>query len=158
MYPWAACAKAGILVSLEDWLSAKGCEKSAEEVKKYLPGVFSRIIGDVSTIEKTALDRSSDPSISISTEKQSIEALKCANDYSVNLQHFEGAVRQAVVSCAMPPAKVGGFDKSAENADKYSELAKAYAVHQLQWVKVAAASSGHIDHYCKVVVAYNLLA
>ena len=157
-YPWSACAECGVVVSLEDWLASKGQEKLAGEVKKYLPGIFSRIIGDVSTIEKLAADRSSDPSRTVSTEKQRYEATKAASAHSVNPASFEAAVRSSVISNMPAPAQVSGFDKSAENADKYHELARAYAVHQLQWVKSAAKTSEQLSHYCRVITAYNKLA
>ena len=158
VYPWAACANNGIVVSLEDWLASKGQEKLAGEVKKYLPGVFSRLIGDVSTIEKLAADKSSDPAHVVSTERQHTEARKHASLYSVSPVGFESAIRSTVVLGTAAPSLVSGFDKSAENADKYHELARAYAVHQLQWVKSAAKTSDQLGHYCRVIAAYNKLA
>ena len=157
-YPWSACAECGVVVPLEDWLASKGQEKVAGEVKKYLPGIFSRIIGDVSTIEKLAADRSADPSRVVSTEKQRYETVKAASAYSVSPSSFEAAVRSSVVLNVPAPAQVSGFDKSAENSDKYHELARAYAVHQLQWVKSAAKTSEQLSHYCRVITAYNKLA
>jgi hypothetical protein len=157
VYPWSACARNGIVVSLEDWLATKGQEKLAGEIKRYLPGVFSGLIGDVSTIEKLAADRSSDPSYSVSTEKQAADAGRNAQAHSINPNNLEAAVRSAVISNSPAPAQVSGFDKSAESSDKHLELARAYAVHQLQWVK-SAATSGDTGHYCRVITAYNRLA
>ena len=158
IYPWAACAKQGILVSLEDWLSAKGQEKIASEVKRHLPRVFTKLIGDVSTIEKLASDKSSDPSKTISTERQHSEAFKFASAHSVDVRNVEIGVRSAVISGLSSRPVLKNLEKYAEDFSKHEELAKAYAMHQLQWLKAASADKSQEYHYGRAVVAYNQLA
>lgn len=155
-FPWSACAKQGIIISLEDWLLAKGHDKIASEVKKHMPGVFSRIIGDVSTIEKLA-DRNSDPSLSVSTEKQNMEAYKYASAHSVSSKSLESSVHMAVISGFRLPNIIKQMDKTAETSDKYEALAKAYAVHQLQWIKAASANETAEHNYRRAVLAYNVI-
>ena len=153
-YPWSACAKQGILVSVEDWLVAKGHDKVAKEVKKRLPGVFTKLIGDVSTIEK-ATDKNSDPEKSISTEKQNLESCKMAAAHSLSPNNLEAGVRRLVIANVKAPAVL---EKTANDNGKYEELAKAYAVHQLQWIKAAAKDETQVSSYCRAVAAYNVLA
>lgn len=158
IYPWAACAKQGILVSLEDWLSAKGQEKIAAEVKRHLPNVFTKLIGDVSTIEKLASDRSTDPSKTISTERQHSEAIKFAGAHSIDVRNVEIGVRSAVISGLSSRPVLKNLEKYAEDFSKHEDLAKAYAMHQLQWLKAASANKSQEYHYGRAVVAYNQLA
>jgi hypothetical protein len=157
-YPWAACAKNAIIVPVEDWLAAKGQEKVALEVKKHLPNVFSKLIGDVSTIEKIASDRGSNPYKTTSTERQHGDAIKQASSNSVSWTHLEPSVRRAVISNVQAPKLNYGLEKFAEGSEKYAELAKAYAVNQLQWIKAASSTPAHEFLYGKVVVAYNRLS
>lgn len=157
-YPWAACAKTAILVPLEDWLATKGHEKSASEVRKFLPNIFSRLIGDVSTIEKVASDRQANPYKTVSTERQHTEAVKQASASSVNWNYLEPSIRRAVISNTKTPRISYGLEKFAESSDKYAELAKAYAINQLQWIKAASSTPAQEFMYGRVVVAYNHLA
>lgn len=159
-YPWSACAKQGILVSVEDWLTAKGHDKVAKEVKKSLPGVFTKLIGDVPTIEK-ATDKNSDPEKTISTEKQNLESCKMAAAHSLSPNNLEAGVRRIVVSNLGSGRLVTApemLEKTANDNEKYEELAKAYAVHQLQWIKAAAKDEAQVSSYCRAVAAYNVLA
>jgi len=156
-YPWSACAKTAILVTVEDWLASKGQEKIASEIKRCLPNIFSRLSGDVSTIEKVASDRNSNPYKTTSTEKQSVEAIKQASSNSLSWTYLEPSIRRAIVSCAKTPRISSGIEKSAAHLEKYMELAKAYAIHQMQWIKAAASTSEQEFNYGRAVVAYNRL-
>lgn len=60
--------------------------------------MFTKLIGDVSTIEKLASDRSTDPSKTISTERQHSEAIKFAGAHSIDVRNVEIGVRSAVIS------------------------------------------------------------
>jgi hypothetical protein len=139
---------------VEDWLTAKGHDKVAKEVKKRLPGVFTKIIGDVSTIEK-ATDKNSDPEKTISTEKQNLESCKMAAAHSLSPNNLEAGVRRLVIANVKAPEML---EKTANDNGKYEELAKAYAVHQLQWIKAAAKDESQVSSYCRAVAAYNVLA
>jgi hypothetical protein len=127
-------------------------------VKKHLPNVFSKLIGDVSTIEKIASDRGSNPYKTTSTERQHGDAIKQASSNSVSWTHLEPSVRRAVISNVQAPKLNYGLEKFAEGSEKYAELAKAYAVNQLQWIKAASSTPAHEFLYGKVVVAYNRLS
>lgn len=157
-YPWAACASSGIMVTLEDWLAARGQEKIASEVRGYLPNIFGKLIGDVSTIEKFSSGLSNNPYNLTSSEKQNYEAIKLAGLRSVSPGFLTTSVHVAALSAAASPKKNTGLEKSAEFSDKYAELASAYAINQLQWIKAAAKSEEQEFHYGRVVVAYNNMA
>jgi hypothetical protein len=120
--------------------------------------VFTKLIGDVSTIEKLASDKSSDPAKTISTERQHSEALKFASAHSVDIRNVEIGARSAVVSGLSHRPVLKNLEKYAEDFSKHEELAKAYAMHQLQWLKAASADKSQEYHYGKAVVAYNQLA
>lgn len=154
-YPWAACASNGIMISLEDWLLAKGHEKVASEVKKYLPNIFSKLIGDVSTIEKAASDRRSNPYNLISSERQHLEAAKASNSLSIKTAALSAGISKLILSGTSAPKANTGLEKEAEYSEKYAELAKAYAINQLQWIKAAAKSEDQELGFGRAVVAYN---
>jgi len=156
-YPWSACANTAILVPIENWLEAKGQKKIASEVKKYLPNIFSRLCGDISTIEKVASNRNSNPYKTTSTEKQSGEAIKQASSNSLSWTYLEPSIRRAIVSGANTPRTSAGIEKFASYSEQHMELAKAYAIHQLQWIKAASSAIEQEFNYGRAVVAYNRL-
>lgn len=159
-HPWSACASRGIMIPVEDWLSYKGQEKAACEVKKYLPNIFSRLIGDVSTIEKAAASRAN-PYNLVYSEKQASAAAKIEPSASVRPFMLEKKIVEAVVSNAQSPATMGVLEKSAECSEEYVKLAKEYAINQLQWIKAASGSLASEEiqlQYGKAVVAYNNMA
>ena len=76
----------------------------------------------------------------------------------VDIRNVEIGARSAVVSGLSHRPVLKNLEKYAEDFSKHEELAKAYAMHQLQWLKAASADKSQEYHYGKAVVAYNQLA
>jgi hypothetical protein len=147
----AALNAARVLMPLEGFLEMVGGTKAAalaDVARPHLPGVFGRLIADGS-LDKIASDR---PAQQVPSGRAKAWAQKRAVEYSLDRDRMLkraalGAIYHAAPPPpAPPPARPHGVGE---------ELARAYALYKLAFLRSLSPAEAGFDLTCEAVVRHN---
>ncbi len=170
MQVWRALAREKVALSVKDWLAvvaASGFDNgvlksaSAADIEAKLPGVFSRMISEHSSLEHCIAESVCDPSAAFPSENISSWAKKTAEAKSIATNNFERRVMSQFVKAG--GVKTASFRGRANDliktasADEAEQLARRYATYQLYFLNELKNDS-NFGWYKEHAVRSNYLA